>query len=101
MGSSTSGYTLGYDGPSQRWTFAMSREDRPDGVGSMSVARSTQVPQSSVWTHLAGSYDHDKHEMKLYVDGELVAVTPQHMVWDAAGPLVLGRGKLEARPSAG
>jgi hypothetical protein len=73
----------------------MSREDRTDGLGSTSTVRSTRTAQVSTWTHLAGTYDDRKHEIKLYVDGELVGTTPHSSSWDATGPLLIGRGKLD------
>lgn len=97
-GLADSGFTLGYDSASQQWMLAMSREDRADGLGSVSMVRSTRAAQASTWTHLAGTYDDRKHELKLYVDGELVGTTPHTSGWDATGPLLIGRGKLDGAP---
>jgi len=97
-GRQDSGFTLGYDRTTRRWTFVMSHEDRADGLGSATTARATREPRTATWTHLAGTYDDKKREMKLYVDGELVGTTPHTSAWDATGPLVVGRGRLDGTP---
>ncbi|MEU1183816.1 LamG-like jellyroll fold domain-containing protein [Streptomyces sp. NPDC005820] len=93
-GGSDSGFTLGYDAAAGRWIFAMSKEDRSDGEGLMAAVRSTAGPVAGTWTHLAGTYDAKKYELKLYVNGALAGTVLHRSTWNATGPLQVGRGKL-------
>ncbi|MEV4213697.1 LamG domain-containing protein [Micromonospora sp. NPDC049662] len=97
-GEAASGFSLGYDATSQRWEFAMSKEDGPTRPGGSTVVRSTQSPVAQTWTHLAATYDGLKHEIKLYVNGELVGTVTHTSTWTATGPAVIGRAMAGGGP---
>ena len=64
--SRAGGFELGYDGTNHAWTFT-----GPGGV----VASSAIGSATTAWTHLAGVLDAADHELRLYVNGRLVART--------------------------
>jgi Concanavalin A-like lectin/glucanases superfamily len=89
-GSRTSPFLLGYDGPANRWTFAMAAADT-DTTTVVSV-RSDAAPTINQWTHVAGAYDATTHTLRLYVAG--VAQTTSATLtggFNATGPVSIGR----------
>lgn len=55
--------------------------------------KSNQIAESGKWTHLAGVYDAPAGEMRLYVNGALDAAAPISGVFNATGPLNIGRDR--------
>lgn len=92
-GRHDSGFELRYDGGTKRWTFLMSRVD---GTGDDPVATvsSPVTPQVGQWVHLVGTYDADKGELRIYVNGALGGVTAYKETGNADQVLILGRGKV-------
>lgn len=90
-GNVNSGFYLEYSGMDDRWTFSMPNVDSSEEVQDQAI--SPDPPQLNVWTHLAGVYDAPAREMRLYVNGVLVATAFHESAWHAAGPLLIGRGK--------
>ncbi|MEV0393603.1 LamG domain-containing protein [Polymorphospora rubra] len=94
-----SGFTLGYRPDSGgQWVFTVRRNKNDDTRNSVVHA---PAPDPTVWTHLVASYDRSKAEVRLYVDGVRVhtaAMHPQHSPWQAAGPLLVGRGSAPGGP---
>jgi len=91
-GSSGSGFYLLYGQKWNRWAFQMNNVDADDPP--VAVAMSTSVPELGRWTHLAGVYDADAHELRLYVNGKKEgAATLGATAWNATGPLTIGQGK--------
>ncbi|WP_252408038.1 LamG domain-containing protein, partial [Escherichia coli] len=56
-----------------RWQFGVSDEDV--AVTPTASVTSTSAAETGVWTHLAGVYDAGRNQIRLYVNGELEAVT--------------------------
>ena len=91
-GARNSGFLLQYATGSDRWCFAMPVADDGSGDGYV-TAMSTVAPAPDTWTHLAGVYDASAGQLRLYVDGVLVALTAKPASWHAAGGLQIGRAK--------
>ncbi|MGW0434799.1 LamG-like jellyroll fold domain-containing protein [Micromonospora sp. NPDC003197] len=75
------------------WSFSSPSAD--SGTRTWSHARSDAAfaPVPGAWTHLAGVYDATARELRLYVNGSLLARTPGVKVWHAPGALTLGSAK--------
>src|SRR6266508_5336313 len=58
------------------WAYAQSPID-PDDVGK--------------WVHLAGVWDADFGQIRLYVNGVLTKLVPRATSWRAKGPWAIGR----------
>ena len=89
-GSRTSAFTLGYSGADNRWRFAIAGADT--NAPATFAVRSDAPAAADRWTHLAGVYDADSHQLRLYVNG--VQQTGTATVtggFNATGPLVVGR----------
>jgi hypothetical protein len=92
-GERRSGFALRYSPSSDRWVFSLPGADA-DGAAESSVA-STSPVETDVWTRLTGVYDAAAQELRLYVDGARQGVSRHETPWNASGPFVVGRGKLE------
>ncbi|MEV0594214.1 LamG-like jellyroll fold domain-containing protein [Nonomuraea cavernae] len=90
-GARASGLRLGYDKEQRRWVLGMAAADTD--TAALVRARSDAVPAPLEWTHVAGVYDSLAGELRVYVNGRLSAVTGHVSVWNAAGPLQVGRFK--------
>jgi hypothetical protein len=72
-----------------QWQFAMIDGDSADSV--FNSANSRRGVTLNKWTHLAGVYDATVGELRLYVDGVLVATKAHRSTFVATGPLRLGQ----------
>jgi hypothetical protein len=77
--------------PNGRWAFVTPTSD--GGTVGGDVAESGSAAQAGVWTHLVGMYSKDRQRIELYVNGVLAGSAPHTTVWDANGPVVIGRSK--------
>ncbi|MEV4163369.1 LamG-like jellyroll fold domain-containing protein [Nonomuraea dietziae] len=96
-GGRTGAFSLQYAKADDRWALTVAGSDA-DGAPAVR-ALSTAAPRLNEWTHLTGVYDSAAGQISLYVNGRLeatVAVTPP---WSAAGPLTIGRGKVNGAAS--
>lgn len=89
------GFVLWYraeaDGANSRWVFGVPNSTSSD-KGIPMATSPIGMPQLNEWTHLAGVYDPAARNIKLYVNGTLVATTPHTVKPDwAAGPVRIGR----------
>ncbi|MCG5437607.1 LamG-like jellyroll fold domain-containing protein [Micromonospora foliorum] len=91
-GRTSSGFTLRYDAGSRRWSFAMAGADAADGRDWPAV-HSIVAPVLGEWTHLAGVYDHDQGQLRLYVNGALSGTVAHRSTWHATGQSLVGRGR--------
>ncbi|WP_026315995.1 signal peptidase I [Actinokineospora enzanensis] len=92
QGTNDSGFILGLDNSTLRWTFRMPRSD----VNSPTYdsVLSTSGPQISRWYHLVGVFSGGSSgTIKLYVDGVLQGTTTRgaNSAWNATNPLESGR----------
>jgi subtilisin-like proprotein convertase family protein len=87
-GVNHTGFTLRYDPDCDCWAFTMRAADT-DAAADV-AARSNTAAQTSVWTHLAGVYDHDAQQLRIYVNGRLAGTTPHRSTWNAQGPFGFG-----------
>jgi hypothetical protein len=89
------GFALWYraenDGSDAHWTFGKSTST--DSWTSIAMAQTAAgVPQLNTWTHLAGVYDRDANEIRLFVDGKLAGTAAAPPATDnAGGPVRIGR----------
>ncbi|MBB5867529.1 hypothetical protein F4553_000908 [Allocatelliglobosispora scoriae] len=89
-GTRTSPWALAYQGPTNRWRFAMTGSD-VDAPALYQVS-SDAAPTAGKWTYLVATYDVATHQMRLYVDGVAQAgVATVTGGFNATGPVVLGR----------
>ncbi|WP_239590020.1 LamG-like jellyroll fold domain-containing protein [Streptomyces aureoverticillatus] len=95
-GTAQSGFSLGYDAASRRWSFLA-----PDSEMNSMISWQVQGPKpvAGEWTHLVGVYDKDEVKagthgtMRMYVNGTLVKgdVQERPTSWNATGSLQIGR----------
>ncbi|RJL34203.1 LamG-like jellyroll fold domain-containing protein [Bailinhaonella thermotolerans] len=89
-GEQDSAFTLGFDKTWGRWAFAARAGD---GSGQGQAAFASALPVTGRWTHLAGVYDADMRQLRLYVDGKLTATAAREAPWAGTGAFVIGGGK--------
>ncbi|MFI7342950.1 LamG-like jellyroll fold domain-containing protein [Streptomyces sp. NPDC050085] len=93
-GSAQSGFSLGYDATSQKWSF-LAPDSEIDSMITWQVLGPKPVPGE--WTHLVGVYDMNDGgapgKMRMYVNGTLVAgdIQERATTWNASGALQIGR----------
>jgi hypothetical protein len=88
-GLNVSGFFLQYSAADGRWAFARTAADST--TAATTRALSTSAPATGTWTHLAGVYDANAGQVKLYVNGSLNGTASYTGGWQAAGPLHIGR----------
>lgn len=91
-GTSDSGFYLGYStGGGGTWTayFMAADTTSPAWQGSISAPGAT----AGTWTHLVEVYDAVGHTAYLYVNGTLAGSATGITLWNATGPLTIGRDK--------
>jgi hypothetical protein len=82
-------------GDQYRWTFSMPSRDDDVGETWVNVSDATHpltVADLSAWTHVAGVFDATGGQVRIYVDGALVATAAWPNGWSSTGPLEIGRG---------
>jgi hypothetical protein len=89
-GTSEAAFQMGFETTMNRWIFRTRTADAQDA--SWVNAVSTLPPNLDEWTHLAGVYDQNTKQIRLFVNGELQA-TVAAQPWNATGALVVGRSK--------
>ncbi|MFF3642187.1 LamG-like jellyroll fold domain-containing protein [Streptomyces sp. NPDC002564] len=93
-GSARSGFSLGYDANSKKWTF-LAPDSEIDSMLSWQVLGPKPVPGE--WTHLVGVYDMNDGgapgKMRMYVNGTLISgdIQERATTWNATGSLQIGR----------
>ena len=96
-GSTAAAFYLGV--AEGRWDFTMKDSDTNDPGHSVRASGQKATFDGKKWVHLAGAYDAGAHEIRLYVDGEMVAGTPFAASWKPGGPLTVGRSQAHGTPS--
>ncbi|MGI5499138.1 LamG-like jellyroll fold domain-containing protein [Lentzea sp. CA-135723] len=101
-GQVRSGFFLGYrraaDGGG-RWEFVLPTTDGENP--GYDTVNSASAPQLGQWTHLVGVYNVQTAQIQLFVNGELRATAARTGTFNAAGQLVIGRGKAGGGPAHG
>ncbi|MGW6459943.1 proprotein convertase P-domain-containing protein, partial [Streptomyces sp. NPDC055078] len=87
------GFNLGYSSYPSAWTFGMSATDAETTGGGDGYLLSDVMPQTGVWTHLAGVYDHTAGTISLYVNGRPAGSKAHRSTWYAEGATTIGRSK--------
>jgi hypothetical protein len=86
-------FELGYvstTGLNSLWGFTLTSADSATEA-TFYTAASTTMARQGVWTHVAGVYDSTAKQARLYVNGTLEATVTGVTLWDANGPLHIGR----------
>ncbi|MEV4137814.1 DUF5127 domain-containing protein [Dactylosporangium sp. NPDC049742] len=96
-GTRLSGFYLQYSAADNRWAFTMPAADTDNAAATRAL--STVVPTLNAWTHLAGVYDADAGQLRLYVDGVPHGSVGYTTAWRATGGLAVGRGKWNGAPA--
>ncbi|MDQ2903302.1 MAG: DUF5127 domain-containing protein [Chloroflexota bacterium] len=95
-GTTISGFFLQYTNPgagADGGKFAFSVVSA-DSTGGTSVrATSAFTPLANRWYHLVGIHDAGSNQIKLYVNGTLVATRSVVPAWNATGETVIGHAK--------
>ncbi|MFL6073817.1 MAG: LamG-like jellyroll fold domain-containing protein [Mycobacteriales bacterium] len=92
QGGTSWAWSLRYRGDTRAWSFAVTG---PSGEVS---ADAPAAAVTDAWTHLAGVYEPGTGEVRLYVDGVLVARTPAGRAGPLTGNLVIGRARTNNVP---
>ncbi|GAA3303111.1 hypothetical protein GCM10020218_099920 [Dactylosporangium vinaceum] len=90
-GARVSGFYLQYSGSDNRWAFAMTAADADNTAATRALSTAAPVLHTAV--HLAGVYDAEAGQLRMYVDGALQGQAAYGNGWPATGPLVIGRGR--------
>jgi hypothetical protein len=96
-GVTNSGFMLQYLGTENHWGFTLPNSDSTFETNV--TARSSQPVSVDTWTHIAGVYDASARQLRLYVDGVLVAIASHSGAWHADGPFRIGRDKWHGSPA--
>lgn len=81
-----------------RWSFSATATDADTTTWTHAqAAEPADCSSLNTWTHLVGVYDEVAHQLRLYVNGQLVDQRP-HTAWDSVGALQLGRAKYRGAP---
>ena len=103
-GNKSSKFRLGHvidddQHPDGAWTFEMPESDAV-GARVTKAAVSTVPGDLNTWVHLAGVYDPVAKKIWLYVNGIRVGDGTLDNAWPTAGPLAIGRGKVDGNATA-
>lgn len=96
-GDRNSGLVLQYRPDLQRWIFGAATSDTDNAP--LAYVASLVPPKAAEWTHVNGVYDYAGRQLRLYVNGELVGTRDNVVLWQATGKVVLGREKVNGKPS--
>ena len=81
------------------WSFAMKDLDTNDPGHTIRALAGPPMVDPDTWVHLVGVFDSAPGEIRLFIDGELAAVTAFDGPWQAHGPLVVGAAQAHGAPS--
>ncbi|MFF7553704.1 LamG-like jellyroll fold domain-containing protein [Streptomyces olivaceus] len=99
-GNHSPGFELYYSKEFDRWVFNQYKSDASGAGITRAMAASPGDAEAGTWTHLVGTLSATSHELKLYVNGELVGTTPYASPWDARRGLQIGAGSYDGKPGA-
>ncbi|MEU6720521.1 LamG-like jellyroll fold domain-containing protein [Nonomuraea sp. NPDC046802] len=91
-GNRTGAFSLQYSKTDNRWALVMAGTDADNATTVRALSEA--APRLNEWTHLAGVYDSAARQISLYVNGRLESTVAATSPWNAAGPLTIGRGKI-------
>ncbi|MCE6995373.1 DNRLRE domain-containing protein [Saccharothrix sp. S26] len=93
-GAAVAGFELGYrtEAGAGHWFVRMATT--PTATATVVTAQATQPAAEDTWTHLAGVYDAEKGELRLYVNGVLSATVVHRSTWNADGEVHIGNALL-------
>ncbi|MDX2605831.1 LamG domain-containing protein [Streptomyces caniscabiei] len=97
-GTRAGAFQLYFSQSLDRWVFNRYATDADEPV--IVRAQSKKPPVVGAWTHVMGVYDHNKKQIRLYVNGQLQAATEFTTPWAAKGTFEVGRMKASGRYSS-
>jgi hypothetical protein len=80
---------------SPSWSFSMPQSDGAGGQWRTAIAPGA----TTGWTHLVGVYNAVSHDLELYVNGVLSAISTGSTGWASAGAFTIGRGRYDGSPT--
>lgn len=91
-GENVSGFWLHYGRSiGRKFAFSMPIADKRGGEPVRAISKT--APEAGQWYHIAGVYDPQAGQLKMYVNGVLESTAAFNSPWRANGEFVLGRGK--------
>jgi hypothetical protein len=88
-GEYRSAFYIAWDRSTGKWQFTMPSADAASVTWTN--AYSIEPAELGQWTHVAGVHDAAAGRIRLYVDGNLQAVSEAHSsMWNASGPIRIG-----------
>jgi len=90
-GNRVSSFALQYHPGDGKWGVVVVDADKDNPTGT--VLASAEPAAIGEWTNLAMAYDAGLRQLRLYVNGVLSATQVGITLWNAAGPLSIGRAK--------
>ncbi|WP_251829216.1 LamG-like jellyroll fold domain-containing protein [Streptomyces sp. ATCC 21386] len=97
-GTRAGAFQLYFSQSLDRWVFNRYATDADEPT--IVRAQSEKPPVVGAWTHVMGVYDHNKKQIRLYVNGQLQAATEFTTPWAAKGTFEVGRMKAGGRYSS-
>lgn len=97
-GTRAGAFQLYYSQAYDRWIFNRYAADADEPTIIRAV--SNKAPVVGAWTHLMGVYDHNKKQIRLYVNGQLQQATEFTTPWAAKGSFEVGRMKASGNHSS-
>jgi hypothetical protein len=85
-------YLQRQDNAPASWALVQPSADQLSPAPTYSTVKWSGTPTPNTWVHLAGVYDADTAQLRLYVNGQLAGIkTGVPAGWAATGPLRIGR----------
>jgi hypothetical protein len=88
-GSVNSGALLQYI-PNLGWSMSTQVNDAASPPSSLHATSGTAYVQLNTWQHVAGVYDAQAHQLRIYVNGVLRGTATATVSWNSTGPLAVG-----------
>ncbi|MFJ6565519.1 LamG-like jellyroll fold domain-containing protein [Streptomyces sp. NPDC091412] len=90
-GTYYSPFYLSYEWEPNTWSLRTSLEDVEAGNLTNQRVRANQPARPGEWTHLVAVHDADAQQIRLYVNGQLQGSAAAPKIWEAQGPVQVGR----------
>ncbi|WP_234425833.1 LamG-like jellyroll fold domain-containing protein [Streptomyces kebangsaanensis] len=90
-GTYYSPFYLSYEWEPNTWSLRTSLEDVEAGNLTNQRVRANQPARPGEWTHLMAVHDADAQQIRLYVNGQLQGSAAAPKIWEAQGPVQVGR----------
>ncbi|MFI0939445.1 LamG-like jellyroll fold domain-containing protein [Streptomyces sp. NPDC021020] len=99
-GNHSPGFELYYSYDYNRWVFNQFTADTASATPVRAMPSTAGGVVANQWYHLLGSYNGVDHNLRMYIDGQLVGTTPYTTAWDARRGLQIGAGNYDGSPAS-